>query len=263
MTEMDLRVCDCVEGMKGLPESSVDVVVTSPPYNLGIKYKVYDDNKAKAEYLAWTLIWTSEVLRVLKPEGSFFLNLGGSPKYPMLPHEVVVGVGRAFILQNTIHWIKSVSIVKGESAASYGHFKPINSKRFITDCHEYIFHFTKTGKVAVDRLSVGVPYVDKSNLRRWKHTAGRDVRCRGNTWFIPYKTIKSRSKDRPHPATFPKELPAMCFKLHGLRDGLVGMDPFLGIGNSAQAAQELGLQKFIGFDIDPFYVDTAREKLTI
>jgi len=263
MTEMDLRVCDCIEGMREIPSDSVDVVATSPPYNLGIKYKVYDDNKAKAEYLDWTSLWTNEVRRVLKPEGSFFLNLGGSPTYPMLPHEVIAGVGRSFILQNTIHWIKSVSIVKDGITTSSGHFKPINSKRFLTDCHEYIFHLTKTGKVVIDRLSVGVPYVDKSNLKRWKHSEGRDIRCRGNTWFVPYKTIKSRDKDRPHPATFPKELPAMCFKIHGLREGLVGLDPFLGIGNSALAAQDVGLTKFIGFDIDPFYVEIARQRLTL
>jgi site-specific DNA-methyltransferase (adenine-specific) len=55
----------------------------------------------------------------------------------------------------------------------------------------------------------------------------------------------------------------MCFKLHGLRAGLVGMDPFVGIGNSALAAQELSLSKFIGFDIDPYYVTVAREKTTL
>jgi hypothetical protein len=82
-----------------------------------------------------------------------------------------------------------------------------------------------------------------------------------NTQFIPYSTIQSRDKNRPHPATFPKELPAMCFKLHGLREGLIGMDPFLGIGNAALAAQELDFKKFIGFDIDPFYVHIAKEKI--
>jgi site-specific DNA-methyltransferase (adenine-specific) len=261
MTTLDLRVRDCVEGMGELLDSSVDVVVTSPPYNLGIKYKVYDDNRAKADYLAWTEMWTSEVFRVLKPDGSFFLNLGGSPTYPMLPHEVITRLGRSFVLQNTIHWIKSISIVKDGVTTSPGHFKPINSKRFLTDCHEYVFHLTKTGKVQIDRLSVGVPYVDKSNLRRWKHSRGKDVRCRGNTWFLPYKTICNHDKQRPHPATFPKDLPVMCLKLHGLREGMTVLDPFVGIGNSAVAAQELGIAKFIGFDIDPYYISIAKSKV--
>jgi len=63
---------------------------------------------------------------------------------------------------------------------SVGHFKPINSKRFLNDCHEFVFHFTKSGKAPVDRLAVGVPYADKSNISRWFHTEGKDKRCSGN-----------------------------------------------------------------------------------
>lgn len=262
MTQMDLRVCDCVEGMQSLPDESIDVVVTSPPYNLGIKYKVYNDNKRKKDYINWTICWATEVCRVLKPFGSFFLNIGGTPASPMLPHEVIVALGGIFKIQNTIHWVKSISVpTKDGKIISPGHFKPINSKRFITDCHEYVFHLTRTGKSPIDRLAIGVPYADKSNLRRWKHSGGRDIRCRGNTWFLPYSTIQSRDKNRPHPATFPKELPLTCFKLHGSLNDMVGLDPFLGIGNSAVAAQELGLKKFVGFDIDDYYVSVAKNKV--
>lgn len=80
---------------------------------------------------------------------------------------------------------------------------------------EYIFHFTNKGDVEVDKLADGlaVRYQDKSNLGRYSH---QDKRDRGNTWFIPYQTIKHKSQ-RPHPATFPVKLPEMCIKLHGLR----------------------------------------------
>jgi hypothetical protein len=70
-----------------------------------------------------------------------------------------------------------------------GHYKPITSRRFVHDCHEFIFHLTKRGDVLLDRLALGVPYADKSNIARWGHTAGRDLHCRGNTWFIPYRTV--------------------------------------------------------------------------
>jgi len=92
--------------------------------------------------------------------------------------------------------------------------------------------------VPLDRLAVGVEYSDKSNIARWGHTGGHDKRCRGNNWFIAYETIQSRDKERPHPATFPVALAAQCVRLHGVRDDLVMMDPFLGIGNSAMAARE-------------------------
>ena len=99
---------------------------------------------------------------------------------------------------------------------TFGHFKPINSPRFLNDCHEYVFHFTKSGRVELNRLALGVPYQDKSNIARWSHTGGKDLRCRGNTWFVPYETIQSREKERPHPATFPVQLAEWCIKLHGV-----------------------------------------------
>jgi DNA modification methylase len=144
---------------------------------------------------------------------------------------------------------------------SHGHFKPISSKRFVNDCHEYIFHLTKTGRVGIDRLSLGVPYQDKSNIARWRHTRGSDLRCRGNTWFIPYETIQSREKERPHPATFPVQLAEWCIKLHGLPHVETMLDPFLGIGNSAIAAQRCGVKKFIGIEIDETYLAEANRRL--
>ncbi len=152
----------------------------------------------------------------------------------MLPHEIVIELRDLLVLQNTIHWIKSITIEDRDGdVRSCGHFKPISSKRFLNDCHEYIFHFTKTGQVEIDRLALGVPYQDKSNISRWSHTRGSDLRCRGNTWFIPYETIQSRAKERPHPATFPVQLAQLCIKLHGVSRVQTMLDPFLGIGNSA------------------------------
>ncbi len=113
----------------------------------------------------------------------------------------------------------------------------------------------------IDRLALGVPYQDKSNIARWSHTCGRDSRCRGNTWFIPYQTIQSRAKERPHPATFPVQLAEWCIKLHAAPRVRTMLDPFLGIGNSAIAAQKCGVKKFIGFEIDNTYLAVAKRRL--
>ena len=263
-TLLDLRAGDCLEGLRALDAESVDVVVTSPPYNLDIAYTKFRDNAPRAEYLDWCAAWAGELRRVLKPAGSFFLNVGAAPANPLFPHEIVLHLRPLFVLQNTLHWIKSITVQpRNGPAISAGHFKPINSKRFITDCHEYIFHLTKTGGVPLDRLAVGVEYSDKSNIARWGHTGGRDRRCRGNNWFIPYATINSRDADRPHPATFPAQLAEWCLRLHGLREGLVALDPFLGLGHSAEAARMCGAEKFIGFEIDPAYLAEARERLGV
>ena len=150
---------------------------------------------------------------------------------------------------------------KERQIVSRGHFKPINSRLFLNDCHEYVFHFTKSGRAEIERLALGVPYQDKSNIARWSHTSGRDRRCRGNTWFIPYETIQSRQKERPHPATFPVELAEWCTKLHGVARVQTMLDPFLGIGNSVVAAKKCGAKKFIGFEIDETYLTEAKRRV--
>lgn len=261
-TEFILESKDCVIGMREMEPNSVDLVVTSPPYNLGIKYNHYQDSKKQEDYLQWSVQWAKEVKRVLKESGSFFLNLGAAPSNPLIPFELMAELKKIFTLQNTFHWIKSITIeTKEGETVSAGHFKPINSRRYVNDCHEYVFHLTKHGNTPLDRLAVGVPYSDKSNIQRWSHSGGADKRCRGNNWFIPYKTIVSRTKDRPHPATFPTELAANCIKIHGCDSKSVMLDPFLGIGHSALAAKECSVGKFFGFDIDSEYVAVAREAL--
>ena len=258
----DLHQEDCVPGMQKLPANSINLVVTSPPYNLGIPYSKFSDRADRAAYLDWGKTWAAEIARLLKPDGSFFLNIGAVPANPMLPHELLLALRDLFVLQNTIHWIKSISIdrKRGETI-SRGHFKPINSERFLNDCHEYLFHLTPEGNTPIERLALGVPYEHKSNIARWAHTGGRDRRCRGNTWFIPYETIQSREKERPHPATFPVQLAEWCIKLHGVSRVHTMLDPFLGIGNSAVAAQRCGIRRFIGFEIDEKYLAEARRRI--
>jgi site-specific DNA-methyltransferase (adenine-specific) len=262
MTSFEFCHQDCVAGMQALPANSIDLVVTSPPYNLGIRYSKFSDHVDRAAYLYWCKTWTAEVARLLKADGSFFLNVGASPANPMFPHELVLELRDLFVLQNTIHWIKSISIEeKNGEIVSRGHFKPINSHRFLNDCHEYLFHLTPEGKTPLDRLALGVPYQDKTNIARWSHTRGRDRRCRGNTWFIPYETIQRRKKERPHPATFPVQLAEWCIKLHGVSRVHTMLDPFLGIGNSAVAAQKCGVKEFIGFEIDEEYLTEAKRRI--
>lgn len=259
---------DCLGGMQSLlPAGSVSVVVTSPPYNIGVRYTTYNDTRPRDEYLSWMEEIGEEVKRVLEPEGSFFLNIGNKPDDPWIAWDVANRLRRLFVLQNVIHWVKSIAVEK-EDVGDYphitgdvavGHYKPITSPRFISDCHEVIFHFTKTGRVTLDRLAVGVPYQDKSNIGRWK-AATRDKRCRGNTWFIPYTTIHSRARQRPHPSTFPAKLPQMCILLHGLSRTKLVLDPFMGIGTTAVACLRLGVP-CIGFEIDADYLDWAKDRL--
>ena len=258
---------DCLEVLPELAAATIGVVVTSPPYNLGIKYRTYRDDIPRREYLNWTDRWLRAVSRVLAPQGSLFLNVGAKPTDPWIALEVAQVARRRLKLQNTIHWVKSIAIDRESAGAAsgfdrdvaVGHYKPINSERFVNDCHEYIFHFSPAGKTRLDRKAVGVPYQDPSNISRWA-AAGEGVRCRGNTWFIPYETIQSRDRDRPHPASFPPKVPEQCARLHGLDRAGVLLDPFLGLGSSAVAAARLGLD-FVGIELDEHYLKEAVKRV--
>ena len=247
---------DCVEGMRErLPDDCIDVIVTSPPYNIGVNYASHSDDMPFESYLDWMAEVARECARVLRPDGSLFFNIGDRPSDELRSLEVARRLKKIFRLQNTIHWIKSLAAPA--EGVSIGHYKPVNSKRFLNNCHEYIFHFTLSGSVEVDRLAVGVPYADKSNIGRWKK-ATRDLRGRGNTWFIPYDTVQSK---KPHPAAYPVRLPERCIKLHGQSDRrLVVMDPFMGSGTTALAAARLGC-RWVGFEKDESYVKLTAERL--
>ena len=260
---------DCLHFMKKIIHNgvSVDVIVTSPPYNINKNYRSYVDKKERNEYLSWLSEIARTSYNILKNESSFFLNVSGAPSDSLLPLEVAKAFfDSGYKLQNTIHWIKSISIEKEDLAktgsfsqsknVSLGHFKPIISQRFLNDFHEYIFHFTKDGDVKLDKLAIGVPYQDKSNIGRWK-SSKEDKRDRGNVWFIPYQTIR---KERPHPAIFPERLPYLCIKLHGIKKGMLVYDPFMGIGNTALACIQLNVN-FIGTEIDYGYIQSAKERI--
>jgi len=254
---------DCLDLLERLPAGSVDAIVTSPPYNLGIQYSTYDDTIPRDRYLAWTAEWVKRAAGALSASGSLFLNVGAKPTDPWTAIDIAQAARPYLRLQNTIHWIKSIAIEKALAGSrarldhdlAVGHYKPINSRRFLHDCHEFVFHFTRDGNAPLDRQAIGVRYQDQSNVGRWR-AAASGVRCRGNTWFIPYETIQNREKDRPHPATFPPKLPEMCLRLHGLDRIQVVADPFLGLGSTAVACAQLGVS-FVGIELDTGYLKEA------
>ena len=126
---------DCLEIVPALDAGSVDAVVTSPPYNLGVRYRTYEDALPREEYLRWTRQWVRTVARSLNPEGSLFLNVGAKPTDPWAAMDVAQAARRYLTLQNTLHWIKSIAIdreaVGGATGLkrdlAVGHYKPINS----------------------------------------------------------------------------------------------------------------------------------------
>lgn len=291
-----IHLQDCVSGMLALPEKSIDIVTTSPPYNLGIEYGTYKDNKPRQEYLAWLGDVFKAVKHCLKDDGHFWLNVGYSNIDPWVGMDVAQVAREYFVLQNNFTWVKSITI----DDVTTGHFKPINSNRFANPTWEHLFHFTKTGAVPCDKLAIGVPYMWDCNIDNTGRIRGRlakklgytnikdfnenatdkdretfeselaaklakqkpkaDTRCRGNSWFVPYDTIANREKHRgSHPATFPVALIEQCIRFSGVTQGVL-VDPFMGSGTSACAAVKCGLD-YIGYDIDADYRAFAEDRI--
>lgn len=250
-----------------MPPGTVDVIVTSPPYNRGVPYGAYLDRRPREEYLAWIGRVGRRLAEALAPAGSFFLNVGAAPSDPWLPFDVARAAGGDLVLQNVIHWVKSIAIDREDAGRTsglardlaVGHYKPVGSDRYLHGAHEYIFHFTHSGAVPIDRLAIGVRYQDASNVTRWPG-ARRGLRCRGNTWFLPYRTIRFSARDRPHPASFPVALPERCLKLHGVERIGLALDPFVGIGPTGVAAAGLHVP-FLGCDVDASYLAVARDAI--
>jgi site-specific DNA-methyltransferase (adenine-specific) len=245
---------DCYKALLRIKEPVFDAVIFSPPYNIGKDYAVYKDRLKGDEYYKAMLGLAIDIHTALKDDGHVFINVGYTNLKPDLFTDVMFGFQNgAFTLQNMILWVKSIHV--GDK--THGHFKPINSNRFITPTNEFIFHFTKEGNTPIDRLAVGVPYSDKSNIKRFKHD--KDLRCQGNTWFIPYETIQSKSEKGDHPATYPAELVERCIKLTGKKKGIV-LDPFMGSGTTAVAALRLGWN-YVGYELNPAYIEYAENRI--
>src|SRR5438552_17360172 len=110
MTAFHLHHEDCVRGMARLPSASIDLVVTSPPYNLGICYSQFSARANRAGYLHWCKTWAAEIARLLKADASFFLNVGASPTSQIFPHPTQLELRDLVIWQHTLPLLKQITI---------------------------------------------------------------------------------------------------------------------------------------------------------
>jgi len=238
-----------------LKDQSVDIVVSSPPYNIGRNYGLYQDKKI--DYLDWQTSFWNMVFTKMKDDGHVFLNIQPSRKNPLWCYQLVSQLD--WKVQNTIIWNKRIEIdgyVRGQGTTS-------QSKKYVCNGWEYVFHLTKKGETEISQKDSGVGYHPQwaeENAKRF----GKTWRPTVNSWHIPYETVGhgSISKDSmkgKHPAIFPKKLVEKCIKVSGLKSGVL-LEPYLGTGTTCIVAEELGFES-IGIDIDSSYVEFAGNKL--
>ncbi len=205
----------------------------------------------------WQINFWNEVFTKVKDEGHVFLNIQPSRKNPLWCYELVSRLD--WKIQNTFIWNKRIEIdgyVRGQGTTS-------QSKKYICNGWEYVFHLTKKGETEISQKESGVGYHPQwaeENARRF----GKTWRPTVNSWHIPYETIGhgSISKEKMkgnHPAIYPKALVKKCLQITGLKNGLV-FDPYLGTGTTSLAAKDMGFDS-IGFELDEEYLNLAKTKI--
>ena len=147
----ELHRQDCIQWMNAQEEKSIPCIITSPPYNLDIKYGTYQDDLPRDGYLKWLRDVAVAMKQVLTDDGHLFLNVGYSNIDPWVAMDVAQVFRQEFVLQNNFTWVKHIAV----NDQGYGQYKPISSDRFASATTESIFHFTKTGNVKCDRLAIG------------------------------------------------------------------------------------------------------------
>lgn len=240
-----LAVIGDSSNMVEVKTSTVKVCVTSPPYFRKKKYET--QYRSYSEYRDYLKPVWKEVYRVLSNSGVFFVNIGNSFDNQFKSFDVahdVIDCGFNFV--QPVIWVK-------------GHHSPVQGKNHLNHLYEYIFIFSKTKQYELQRLAIGIPYKDKSNIGRWK-VAKQDLRCRGDVWFINYETVQSHS-EKLHDAIFPRELPELCIKLASKDPNELVLDPFLGSGTTILAAASVG-RPSIGYEVNESYEEIIRKKLS-
>ena len=228
--------------MHELPDNSVHLMVTSPPYNVG---KDYDEDMTAEEYRQFLREVWEETYRVLAHGGRACVNVANIGRRPYVPLSAFITadmIDVGFLMRGQIIWNKKASA--GASCAWGSWRSPSNP--VLRDVHEYILVFSK-GDFARRKPEGGEK----------EATIGRDsfLDWTKSVWEFPAESAK-RVK---HPAPFPVELPARCIQLYTYSNDVV-LDPFVGSGTTAVAAKEAG-RYFVGYDISQSYIAIARERL--
>jgi len=224
---------DCLRGMKAMHNSKqkAEIIITSPPYNYGHPYIGYNDKRAKTEYLAWIEKIIAHMRNVLTFNGSLFLNIQPAPKETAMIADIMKIVEKTFVIQNCIHWIKSIYI----QGHNYGRIRNLTSRKYLNNEHEYIIHAT----------------IHPIHVRKEKKET------RSNVWFMP-RAAPNEFKQMP--PKFPVELAKRCIDLHGYNKDTLLLDPFMGLGTTAVACKEMGIN-FIGFEINELTCEMAQERI--
>lgn len=227
------------ENMKELPNNSVHLMITSPPYNVS---KEYDDDLSLYEYLELLEDSFKETYRVLVNGGRACINVANLGRKPYIPlsdyiSKIMLDIG--FNMRGEIIWNKAASASPSTAWGSWlSAANPI-----LRDIHEYILVFSKG---------------DYNRMSKGKHNTITKVQFM--EWTKSIWTMNAESAKRiGHPAPFPEELPYRLIQLYSFKDDII-LDPFIGSGTTAVSALKSD-RKFVGYDISKEYIELAEKRI--
>lgn len=232
---------DCLEGFKLVEDSSIDLIVTSPPYNLGIQYDSWNDNLPWNEYLKWCKLWLKQCYRVLKDDGRICINhyiaCRGADKIDKFPLIEIKTI------QEQIGFKVSKIIIWEDKSRScftaWGSWMSASSPHIQTPYEGILVSYKKQWL----KNFKGINTISKQDF----------IFAVSGVWDIGTSTNKDV------PAVFPLKLPQLCIELLSFKDDIV-LDPFVGSGTTLVAAKMLN-RKYIGFELSPNYFAIAQQRL--
>ena len=237
---LDRLHCKSSEQMDELPDASVHLMITSPPYNAS---KDYDRDLSLPEYLTMLKAVWQETYRVLVPGGRVCINvanLGRKPYIPLHTYIIDLMMDTGFLMRGEIIWDKGSS---ASQSTAWGSWQSA-SNPVLRDVHEYILVFSKS--------------TFKRNREHKDNTIGRDefLAWTKSVWTFPAVSAKKIG----HPAPFPEELPHRLIQLYSFVGDVV-LDPFAGSGTTCLVAA-MDKRHFIGYDINEEYLKLANDRIT-
>jgi len=236
---LDRIFCKSSERMEELPDDSVHLMVTSPPYNVG---KEYDKDLSLDEYREFLKrVWT-EVRRVLVPGGRACINIANLGRKPYLPlHTYIVKdmLELGYLMRGEVIWNKASS---GSPSTAWGSWRSPKNPT-LRDIHEYILIFSKG---TYKRPACG---------RRSTISRDEFLEFTKSVWSFQAEPARKVG----HPAPFPVELPYRLIQLYTFEGDIV-LDPFMGSGQAALAALKSG-RRYVGYETSEEYVELARRRI--
>lgn len=237
-------IASSCENMKDIPNNSLHLMITSPPYNVS---KEYDNDLSLNEYLNLLKNCFTETYRVLVDGGRACINIANIGRKPYIPlsdyvSKIMIEIG--FNMRGEIIWNKSAGA--GISTA-WGSFQSA-SNPILRDVHEYILIFSK-GNYKRERDK------EEKELRKDNITKEEFIEWTKSVWTMNTESAKRIG----HPAPFPEELPNRLIKLFSFTNDIV-IDPFMGSGTTAIAAIN-NKRNFVGYEINEEYINLANNRI--